>query len=217
MPEVLRTEEVPSASNPRNTYTVTVYDTYAHCSCPAWQNSRLPSEERVCKHVESVTGEMRKGDARLTNDELAWVIRQLLSKTDSSFRSIAAAIELECSSGKLLSDYERKLSDDIVMVFRGSRPLEVEEAPGPDAQQALSLILRVLDNLRTSPGCSGNRPRGQTLETGGRGSKTMRGAPSHTHSLRANAIQRGQVIGKAVSFSETARPTLDKTRPRWIN
>ena len=42
----------------------------------------------------------------------------------------------------------------------------------------------------------------------------MRGAPSHTHSLRANAIQRGQVIGKAVSFSETAQAQQEQCDQR---
>ena len=144
MPEVLRTEEVPSASNPRKTYTVTVYETYARCTCPAWRNSKSPSEERVCKHIESVTGEMRKGDARLTGDELAWVMRKLLSETDISFRSIATAVE--SSNDKLLSAYERQLAANIVTIFQGSRPMESDEAPGPDAQQALSLILKALES-----------------------------------------------------------------------
>ena len=144
MPTILSTHQVASESNPRRTYTVTVYETHAHCSCPAWRNSKLPDEERVCKHVESITGELRKGDARLTDDESAWVIRKLLGMTDLSFQSIANAVELELSSNKPLADYERQLAGNIIITLRGSRRWEGDEAPGPDPQQALDIIQRAL-------------------------------------------------------------------------
>ena len=144
MSQILSTHQVASESTPRKTYTVTVYETHAHCSCPACRNSQLPDEKRVCKHVESITGELRKGDARLTDDESAWVIRRLLGMTHLSFQSIANAVELELSSNKPLSDYERKLAGNIIITLRGTRRWEGDEAPGPDAQQVLSIIQRVL-------------------------------------------------------------------------
>ena len=104
----------------------------------------MPDEEQVCKHVESITGELRKGDARLTDDESAWVIRRLLGMTDLSFQFIANAVELELSSNKPLSDYERKLAGNIIITLRGTRRWEGDEAPGPDVQQVLSIIQRVL-------------------------------------------------------------------------
>ena len=98
MSQILSTHQVALESTPRKTYTVPVYETHAHCSCPAWRNSKLPDEERVCKHVERITGELRKGDARLTDDDSVWVIRRLLGMTDLSFQSIANAVDLELSS-----------------------------------------------------------------------------------------------------------------------
>ena len=146
MPKILATHEVPSESNPRNTYTVTVYNTHASCSCPAWMRSKLAPQERVCKHVESITGELRKGDAKLSDAESAWVIRQLLGTTEENFQSIAEAVELELSSNNSLSMYEQMLANSIIETLRGGRRWEDDEPPGPDAQQALSLIQRALKN-----------------------------------------------------------------------
>lgn len=144
MPQVLSTHKVPSDRNPGRSYTVTVFDTHAHCTCPAWRNLKLPDTERVCKHIEGITGELRKGDARLTDEESAWVIRRLLGMTDLSFQSIADAVEKELSGDGLLSDYERELAGNVVITLRGSRQWEGDEAPGPDAQQALGIIRRAL-------------------------------------------------------------------------
>ena len=80
---------------------------------------KLPDTERVCKHIESITGELRKGDAQLTDDESAWVIRRLLGMTDFSFQSIADAVERELSGDGLLSDYERQLAGNVVITLRG--------------------------------------------------------------------------------------------------
>ena len=130
MPQVLSTHKVLSDRDPHRSYTVTIHDTHAHCSCPAWRNSKLPDTERVCKHIESITGELRKGDARLTDDESAWVIQRLLDMTDLSFQSIADAVEQEFSGDGLLSEYERQLAGNVVITLRGSRQWEGDEASG---------------------------------------------------------------------------------------
>ena len=147
MPKVLSTHQVPSDSNPRRFYTVTVYDTHAHCSCPAWRNMKAPDEERVCKHIESLTGELRRGDAQLTDAEWYWVMRRMPEITDLSFGVIADAVEREFPC-KALSDYERQLAANIIIALRGSEGRNADEAPGPDAQQALGIIRRALDNHR---------------------------------------------------------------------
>ena len=144
MAEVLSTHQVASESVPGRTYTVTEYDTHTECSCRAWQYSKLADEERVCKHVESITGRLRKGDAQLTDAESAWVIRKLLGVTDKSFQSIADSVELELEGDKSLSDYERNLASAVLITLRGSKRWEDDEAPGPDAQQALVLIRSAL-------------------------------------------------------------------------
>ena len=144
MPKVVSTHQVPSDSNPRRSYTVTVYDTYAHCSCPAWRNMKAPDEERTCKHVESITGELRKGDAQLTDAEWYWVMRRLPEITDLSFQVIADAVE-RAFQGEALSDYERQLAANIIVALRGSEERVADQAPGPDARQALGIIQRALN------------------------------------------------------------------------
>ena len=146
MSTILSTHEVPSESDPRRTYTVTVYETHASCSCPAWRNLKMPEKERVCKHVESITGELRKGDAKLTHAESAWVIRKLLGTTEKSFQSIADAVESELSLNSSLTEYEQVLATSVIETLRGGRRWEDDEAPGPDAQRALNLIQRALNN-----------------------------------------------------------------------
>ena len=146
MSKVLSTHEVPSDSNPHNTYTVTVYDTHTSCSCPAWTRSKLSTMERVCKHAESITGELRKGDAKLTDAESAWVIRNLLGTTERSFQSIAVAVELELSRNNSLSEYEQMLASNVIQTLQGGRRWAEDDPPGPDARQALSLIHRALEN-----------------------------------------------------------------------
>ena len=144
MSKILSTHEVPSESDPHITYTITEYDTHISCSCRAWTTSKLPPKERVCKHMESITGELRKGDAKLTDAESAWVIRKLLGTTERNFQSIANAVELELSCNNSLSNYEQMLASNVIVTLRGGRRWEEDEAPGPDAQQALSLIRRAL-------------------------------------------------------------------------
>ena len=141
---VLHTHQVPSESNSGREYTVTVYDTHAHCTCPAWARSKQPNDQRVCKHIEHVTGELRRGDAKLTDAEAVWVIRNLLGATDMSFSAIADAVEQDLSANSALSDYERELSHSIIATFRGAKHWQENEAPGPDAQQALWTIHRAL-------------------------------------------------------------------------
>ena len=150
MPDILLTREVPSQSDPRKTYTVTVYETYTHCTCPAWKNSKLPSATRVCKHIERVTGEARKGDAQLTGEELGWVIEKLLDTTDKSFRSIAAAVLSELASNNGLDTYQRRLAGNVVLTLQRIMRYE-NEPPGPDARAALMLILKALEGETTVP------------------------------------------------------------------
>ena len=138
------TYEVPSESNPSKTYTVTVYETYAECTCPAWRRSRLPPRERVCKHIEKITGELRKGDADLTDDETAWLIRALVKLTDRSFRSIVEAVREELDSNEHLTDYELDLGENIILRLGDMGDWEGDSPPGPDAQQALALVQRAL-------------------------------------------------------------------------
>ena len=144
MSYVISTHQEPSDSDPRRFYTVTVYDTHTHCNCPAWRNMKGPNKERVCKHIERVTGELRKGDAQLTDAEWYWVMLRLPEITDLSFRVIADAVERGFPS-EALSDYERQLATNIIIALRGCEGRDADEAPGPDAQQALGIIRRALN------------------------------------------------------------------------
>ena len=105
---------------------------------------KVPDEERVCKHVESITGQLRKGDAQLTDAEWYWVMRRLTDITDLSFQVISDAVE-RALQGDAHSDYERQLATNIIIALRGSEERDADEAPGPDAQQALGIILRALN------------------------------------------------------------------------
>ena len=136
---ILSTHEVPSDSTPGKTYTVNVYSTHATCTCPAWQRQGRPNEERVCKHVEQVTGELRKGDGRLTSAEAAWVVWRLASVTSQPFSDLADAVEAELRSQDI-SSYERELGAHVIALLRGAR--DGGDPPGPDARQALALVLR---------------------------------------------------------------------------
>ena len=142
--KIRSTHQVSSESNPGREYTVTVYDTHAHCTCPAWARSKRPADQRVCKHIERITGELRRGDAQLTAAEVFWVIRNLLGTTNLSFSAIADAVEHDHSLNSALSDYDHALSHAIVAAFRGTKHWPEDEAPGPDAQRALGIIRRAL-------------------------------------------------------------------------
>ena len=146
MSNLLATHQVPSDSNPNRNYAVHIYDTHSACSCPAWKNSSLPNNQRVCKHIEQVTGELRKGDGDLTDAEFNWVIRNLLSVTPQQepFASVAAAVKRELETNKSLSDYDRRLAGNIITAFCGNRQWGTEDVPGPDAQRALGLIYSAL-------------------------------------------------------------------------
>ena len=137
------TYTVPSESNPRKSYTVTVSEGMSHCTCPAWQRLRLPPTERICKHIEKITGEVRRGDGRLTESEAAWLVRQLVKRTDMPLRKIAEAVDEELFENESLSEYEITLGNEIVGVLEGLWPTE-DKVPGPDAQQALMLVQRAL-------------------------------------------------------------------------
>ena len=141
--------KVASESDPRKIYTVTVYDAHSQCTCQAWRRSRFPTEERICKHIEKVTGELRKGDGRLTDYEIAWLIRQLIGLTDMSFPAIAHAVTEELFRNQSLSEYERTLGESIAMTLENLWPREGSWPPGPDAQQALRFIQKALQREET--------------------------------------------------------------------
>lgn len=143
---------VPSESDPKKAYTVTVSEGYSQCTCPAWERSRFPAEERICKHIEKVTGELRRGDGRLADYETAWLIRQLVGLTDKSFQDIAHAVTEELYYNQELSEYERTLGENIVMTLEKLWPREGQWPPGPDAQQALDFIQRALQKEESSSG-----------------------------------------------------------------
>ena len=141
MPKEISTHQVPSDSNPHKSYTVTVYDTHSECECQAWIRSRLPNTERVCKHIESVTGELRKGDAKLSNAELLWVLMKLSSVTDLGLHAVAEAVELELATNYQLSNYHQTLAGNLVeALYRYD-----DGVPGPDARQALGIIRLALE------------------------------------------------------------------------
>ena len=144
MARILSTYEVASDSDPNRTYSVIVYDTHTTCECRAWKMSKLPEDKRVCKHIEKITGEVRRGDARLTDAEATWIMRKLLG-TEKSFEAIACAIGSELPS--LSDNYDRMLAEDIIAALRGLKQWEDDEVPGPDAQRALGLIQRALGEV----------------------------------------------------------------------
>jgi hypothetical protein len=65
--------------------------------------------------------------------------------------AICEAVQLERSQNSALDKYERKLAGNIVLTMRRSIRQE-DDAPGPDARQALSLILRALESRRELSG-----------------------------------------------------------------
>ena len=140
----LGTHTVASESDPRKSYTVTVFEGHSHCTCPAWQRSRLPSQERACKHIEEVTGELRRGDGHLTDYETAWLVRELAKLTDKPLREVAEAVDEELFENEQLSEYELTLGNEVMGALETLWPREGLWQPGPDAHQALILIRRAL-------------------------------------------------------------------------
>ncbi len=140
---IVKQVEVPSESDPRRTYTVSVYEEgHAHCTCPAWMKSRLATEQRICKHIESVTGELRRGDGYLSDAETAWLVRELVKLTDKPFSEVAEAVEDYIFENEDLDEYTITLGNDIVGTLQTLWP---KAAPGPDSQRALNLVKRALD------------------------------------------------------------------------
>ena len=135
---------VQSESDPHKMYTVTVHESHARCTCPAWEGSHLPPRERVCKHVEKVTGTPRRGSGSLRDYEEVWVIREVVKRTDMKLTDIAEALNEELFENAAYSEYERTLGESIASTFERLWPKEGWRAPGPDARQTLSLIERVL-------------------------------------------------------------------------
>ena len=137
--------KVRSESDPRKFYTVTVYESHARCTCPAWEGSRLPPRERVCKHVEKVTGTPRRGNGSLRDYEEIWVIREVVKRTDMKLTDIAEVLNEELFENESYSEYEQILGESIAATFETLWFKEGWRAPGPDAKQTLSLIERILE------------------------------------------------------------------------
>ena len=139
--------EVPSESNPDVMYTVTIYDDdilepeWASCTCMAWMRSSLPMKERVCKHIESLTGEMRKGDAGLTEAEASWVLRNFLGGTPERFRTAINAVRQSINNDTEATPYDKELAANVIEYLEEWSDNEV---PGPDAQRALTIITRAI-------------------------------------------------------------------------
>ena len=145
MPEIIGSYQVPSESNPNRFYTVTLFHGYASCTCPAWRNQKADPTERVCKHVETITGELREGDGKLSNPEAAWVVRKVIDITGQDCTAIADAVEKEMGVDGSWSPYEKYLGFNLVETLRESWKWEGDRPPGPDAHRALLLVHRTLD------------------------------------------------------------------------